>query len=583
MKMLRFAFPLLVLCQFSSVLAQPDDEAAKERLRQQTMLVESIIAESRDLRLPENRAIVLARVGTRFWEIDQERARDLLTDAAAELVSAFLYVEEERRRNPSVYASMHPLQSSRGQILALIGARDAEIALRTLYRTRTTEVERGMSGQPPTDQRIRTIGNNEAFVVQSEINLERMLIRMSADQNPEKAAEILRTALRKGVGPDVLDLLRKLHEKDPESAASLGREAIGQLIHAGYMVGSQPDHNTFQTAFVILSDHIRQRPATDKTFRFSTADIKALFDKLSSVVLDLRTPMGFQYSRQMIPIAEKLRPDSVLRFRELERRATFAPFQPQNAETFRRLTSTDIPVEQAMAEAAKLDAETRRQVYQSVAHRLTAGGDVNRARQILHDNLADRALSAAREAIDQQYVNYLINQGKFADAEAFIDEFSDSIRFHSLISLADGAFSRDQKDNQSFSIRILQKARSSLPERPEIRNDMQQMMRLINAYIRIETSEAFNMMDTLSQQINELSEAWVIVQGFEGGQVVRRGEIVLHSSGNPNAVPGIEYTVYRGLAQKDFDRTMALIRAYSRRETRTLVALNLLEGYQQRR
>ncbi|HMQ04106.1 MAG TPA: hypothetical protein PKD26_09335 [Pyrinomonadaceae bacterium] len=582
MKKLRLALVLLVFFHSSSIFAQSDDEAAKERTRQQNALIEAIIAETRDLRLPENRAWMLAKAGHRLWAIDQERARDLFNEAVNELISAIAQAEMEKRRNPHLALNIAQ-QMPRHSVLSTIGQRDAELALASFYRTRPNDVEQAMAGRPPNDQRIRNIGNNEAYVVMNEINLEQMLIRMAADQNPEKSVELLRIALKRGVGPEVLNLLRKLHEKDPESATTLGREAIGQLMNRSFTVGNQADHNSYQAAFSILSDHIRQRPATDKSFRFTTADIRSLFDKVNSVILDPRNPMGFQYSRQLVPIAEKIRPDAVPRLQQAQQRAPYAPFQPQNADTVRRLTSTDTPVEQAMAEAVKLDPDARRQVYQSVANRLTAGGDLARARQILQENFADGVLSLAQEALDQQYVQYLINQGKFGEAEALIDEFSDPFRFQALISLADGAFSRDQKENHTFSIRILQRARAILPERPETNQEMNQLMRLVNAYVRIEPAEAFHLIDGLILQINEISEASAVVNGFQGSSIVRKGEYVFHVGGGQSAASGIDFSAFRGLAQKDFDRTLGIIRSFSRREARTQLTLNLLESYPQSR
>jgi len=575
MKKPCFALLLLFVSLTSSIFAQADDEAAKERLRQRTLLVEAIVGDTRELRLPENRSLVLARTGIRLWDIDQEKARELLNEAANELISAVSLAEAEKKRSPQLgYAQG---QLPRAQVLNTIAQKEADLALKAFYRSRPADVERALAGKPANDQRIRSVGNNDVYLIQNELNIEQRLIRMAADQNPEKAIEFLKAALKRGVGPEVLNLLKKLHEKDAESASALGREAIGQLTQKNYMVGSQPDHNAFQAAFQVLSDAVRQRPATDKSFKFAVAEVKALFDKLLAVVTDLRNPNSYQYSRQLISMAEKIRPDALPRLREAEQRAPYAPFRPAQADLVRRLSSTDTPVDQAMAEAAQLDAESRRTVYQSVANRFVQGGDMARARQIVSDHFADSALSSAQEALDYQYVHYLINQGKFQEAESLIDEFPDHVRFSAFISLADGAFSRDQKENQPLSVRILQKARAELPDRPENSQDLQHLMRLVNAYVRIEPAEAFNLVDGLIQQINELSEAAVVVNGFQSSHAVQKGEIVLTNGGN--VISGMDYNFIRGLAQKDFDRTLAIIRAFSRRETRAQLALNLLESY----
>ncbi|MGD9590054.1 MAG: hypothetical protein AB7Q37_18215 [Pyrinomonadaceae bacterium] len=575
MTKLRFAFLILSLSQASLVLAQADDEAAKERRRQKTVLAEAIIGETRELRLPENRSLVLARTGIRLWSVDQEKARELFNEAANELIAAVNLAEAERKRNPQfAYAQG---QMPRPQVLDLIAQKDADLALKAFYRTRTPDVERALAARPAADQRIRNVGNNDVYLVQNELNLEQRLIRAAADQNPEKAIEFLKAALKRGVGPEVVNLLRKLHEKDAAAAATLGREAIGQLVQKNYAIGNQPDHSAFQAAFQVLNDSVRQRPATDKSFNFAIADIRALFDKLLSIVTDLRSTNSFQYAQQLASIAEKFRPETVARLREASQRAPYAPFRSGQADLVRRLSSTDTPVDQAMAEAARLDAESRRTVYQSVANRFVQGGDMARARQIIGEHFADTALSSAQEALDYQYVHYLINQGKFQEAESLIDEFPDHARFNALISLADGAFSRDQKENQPLSVRILQKARAGLPDRPEDSLQLQHMLRLVNAYVRIEPIEAFNIAEGLIQQINELSEASVVVNGFQSSHAVRMGEIVMINGGN--VLMGMDYSFVRGLAQKDFDRTVAMIRAFSRRETRAQLTLNLLESY----
>ena len=54
---------MLFLCCFTGVFAQKEtdqkaEDAAKEKLRRQMVLIDSLIADARELRLPENRAFV---------------------------------------------------------------------------------------------------------------------------------------------------------------------------------------------------------------------------------------------------------------------------------------------------------------------------------------------------------------------------------------------------------------------------------------------------------------------------------------------------------------------------------------------
>ncbi|MEK7855326.1 MAG: hypothetical protein AAB288_04490, partial [Acidobacteriota bacterium] len=173
-----------------------DDEAAKEKLRRKELLIESIFSDGRELRLPENRAILLARLGVKVWDIDQKRGDDLFQDAITELLAAQAEVEAERlrgRQNDGL--SNH---SIRPQVLQMIAGRNADLALRSLFRTRPLVVERAMSGISAKDGKIRGSVGSDSYLAQNELNLEQTIARQAADQNPERAVALLQAVLKKG-------------------------------------------------------------------------------------------------------------------------------------------------------------------------------------------------------------------------------------------------------------------------------------------------------------------------------------------------------------------------------------------------
>jgi hypothetical protein len=61
--MQRFLFIFTIFIFPFFISAQNVDEAAKEKLRQETVLLERILADAKNLRLPENRAFIYAKVG----------------------------------------------------------------------------------------------------------------------------------------------------------------------------------------------------------------------------------------------------------------------------------------------------------------------------------------------------------------------------------------------------------------------------------------------------------------------------------------------------------------------------------------
>ncbi len=554
-----------------------DDEVAKERLRRKELLIESISSDGRELRLPENRAILLARLGVKVWDIDQKRADDLFQDAITELLAAQAEVEAERlrgRQNDGL--SNHNI---RPQVLQMIAGRNADLALRSLFRTRPLAVERAMSGISSKDGKIRGSVGSDSYLAQNELNLEQTIARQAADQNPERAVALLQAVLKKGLTGDVLSLLRKIHERDPATAATLGSEAANRLGAKGFMAGDQVDYALVQTAISFLSDHLQKRAVSDKAFRFAPADMKSLADKLVSFFLGRTAQPSYGYLQQVAPIVEKMRPDALEKITELSKmpsgyygglRRTAA--DPEVA----KLLNGETPIEEMIARAPNVPIESRAGIYQNAASRLVAEGNLSRARQIINDNFSDEALRSAQESLNWSYIHRTINEGKYGEAEVLIEEFNEPNRFSAMISLADAMYSRDMQANQSRAAGVLAKAAASLPPRPETSNEMQQFISLIAAYTRIQPNEAFRILDSLIPQINELTEASAIVSGFQSTYNFRRGEMLLTNASAFGV--NIDGSIFRGLAQKDFDRTLALIGTFSRREVRVGFRQNLLDS-----
>jgi len=228
-----------------------------------------------------------------------------------------------------------------------------------------------------------------------------------------------------------------------------------------------------------------------------------------------------------------------------------------------------------LTEASKLSVTSRTQIYQAASNRIGSAGDISRARNLLSEYLSDDALENAENSLNWTYTQHLIGADRFAEAEALIDEFPDSNRINALISLANSVFNRDEQKHKSYAAALIEKARAQLPPKPETSAEMSNLIQIISAYSRIEPSEAFRMIDALIQPINEIAEASVIVNGFQGYSV-RQGEIIV-SPGNSLGIY-FDTSIFRNLSQIDFDRTLNTIGGLSRREMRLSFKQQLLEG-----
>ena len=105
---------------------------------------------------------------------------------------------------------------------------------------------------------------------------------------------------------------------------------------------------------------------------------------------------------------------------------------------------------------------------------------------------------------------------------------------------------------------------------------MQNLTQIISSYGAIEPDEAFRLFEPLIPQMNELSDAAAVINGFQRNSNVKQGEYAM-ISGNSWGFYGADFSVLSRLSVKDFDRTLSLIDAFTRREIRVSLKLQLAE------
>ena len=349
--------PVLIMLLFcSGVFAQKEDDAAKEKQRRRMLLIESIAVDAREFRLAENRAVMLSKIGARLWETDQKRAGNLFRDAVSELLGAQSAAEAFRK--PGYQNELLTGQNTRPQILQTIAARDAEFALQSFYKTRPAAIEAAISNSRAKDSKIRNSGN-DFNLAQAETQLEQTLMKMAADQSPERAIALLKSALKKGVSSETLALLQKLFEKDPVAANELAADVAGQLARKSYMLASnQLDYQSIQLTTSILTEHIRERPATEKALRFDGSQMRSLAEKLIDFYVERGSQSGYWLGPQMIPIAEKLAPASVEKLKQVNKNMPQGWHRGTQDAEIAKLINGESSVEEMLAGAVKLPVES---------------------------------------------------------------------------------------------------------------------------------------------------------------------------------------------------------------------------------
>jgi hypothetical protein len=463
-------------------------------------------------------------------------------------------------------------QSARPALLNQMAIHDAAFALETLYRTRPTVLQRAIAAAGSKSSKISNLVNNYAYLVQNETALEQTLMRMAAEQNPERAARILKESLARGITGETLNLLKKLNEKDPDSAAEIAGNMIGKLIDQGFMSDNRADYQKLNLAQSMLSEFVREKGADEKYLHIDADRARTLAEKTIAFYLDQGSRYGYS-PVAILPIAEKLLPASVPRLKQAEKTNPYRSFGYEYDPEATKLLNSNPTAEELIAAAKRFPEASRTQLYQSAATRYAQEGNMNAALAVLKDNFADDVLEEAIRNLNFQYANNLIGAGKYSEAESAIEELPESSRFSAYVSLANSIFAADPEKNKAYALAVLSRARGQLPDQPETANDLSWYTQLINVYTNIEPEEAFRMYETMVPQLNELADAAAVLGGFQGSGNVRRGEFLL-AQGNSFGVY-IDFSPLRPLSIKDFERTMKLIDGFSRREARILMRLQL--------
>lgn len=582
LKKLCIVFFILNL-SFIGKAQTPSPEKVKEKSRK-VILIEQIVADIQNLKLPENRAFVFAQAGNLMRQSDAIRARALFQNAVLELINAQTLAEADRKKAPFYYDLLNS-QNLRPQIINTIAYQDADFALESLYRTRPTNVAKALAAFSPNNQRksAKQSPTGNAYLAQNEINLEQRIMSLAADQNPDRIFEILEKSLEKGISGETLNLLKKLNLKNPAKTQEILSDVSSKLIKLDFNTEEENSYagsQNFSVAVNFLNDYIRDTSDDDNALKYNDEQYRSLANTIISAALKTENPNMSYTISGIIPIAEKLFPGRVASLKENQKKLSryqrhgFVSSFPTEAY---ELLKDEIPPEKLISEAAKYPPNIRSQLYQHAAQKYAGQGNFALAEKTLSDNLSDAELENALSNLHWQKTNKAINEGNFNEALNLINQLPENSRVNAFISLVDRVYRQNPEENKSLAVSILEQARSLIGEKPENTNEMQGLLQIISKYAEIEPSEAFRLVDTLVFQINELSEAAILINGFNGNGQIRQGEIIMTQGNSAGIYLGELDTPLRTMVKADFARTMEIINRFGRREARINLKLKLAQ------
>ncbi|MEQ1606734.1 MAG: hypothetical protein ABL999_17870 [Pyrinomonadaceae bacterium] len=584
---------LAFLCSLAVGQTQPTESNAdkekktKEQNERVVQLLDQAIGEAVSLRLPQNRAVVYAMSGDLYWKFDEKRARELFRNSAAEILSYNQEAEKERREvtAQNMLSDIFEVRSElRTEILPLVAAHDAELALELLVQTRPAKLAEAMARAAMPNKPTNDLLNMDRLKVSQELALEQQFALLAADENPDKAIKLIKDSLSKGISAAVLPLLQKLYKKDEKKAIELAGDVIKKLVDADMTKGFED----IQVAMSFLQFASKPPPAAnakEKQFAFTDAQIKDLANKLANVFLNgPKTLVMSSLLPTAISMLEKFVPDKIalLKARKAENEASMPPELKQSME-LQKLFDPSATPEDILAQLPKLSSEFEKSMaYQSLSGKIGEIEDEVRAKKLIDQIPDEKTKANLLEQFESTKIARTASAGKLDEARKLIGNLTNKkTQIQRLVALAMD-FNRKGGEKDIENAKALMKdAKALTPEYAETTDEMNDVMEVVRGYAVVEPDSAFRMFEPIIDRINEHVQASATLARFNPQNTnFKKGELVLIVNGRRTDSPLFQFIPQmQMLGKADLDRMNGASNRFARSDAKAIVKLYVLQGF----
>jgi predicted transcriptional regulator len=560
-----FSLSLMFLLAFSSVFAQVSDDKKAEKQKQQDALLEQIAKDAEALRLPENRALVLAKLGDGYWNTDEKRARQFFQNAVNDLVTAQNEADADKKQSGSLYGLIYGV-APRQEILMLISGHDAELALESFYKSRPPKVARALTA----DNTEKKDSESGQYAL-NETNFEQSLISKIGDQSPQRAIKLFRESLSKGVTYEAFNFIEKLKTKDFDLAGQLAVEVADKLISSDF--AKEPQASSLSAAFV--SEYGKKPEPNVKTIKIED---RLLRDLMAKIVKNLMKSEENGYEiESLLPMIERFAPESLAALKQRQ-----AKYDKENKREeyndYTKLIESNPSPEKLLSEADKYPDDIKNQIYYSAAEKLAQNGNVEGAKKLIASKLPENERENYLTQINYNLIQQAITAEKYDEAASLINLIPvENSRFYFLIQLATTIHQKNPADNKTKALGVINQAREMIPQPVETLEDISLLMQLATTVSEIDAEQAFPILESLTYQINEYVEAAAIVGKYRSDGSVRRGEMIVNSYGSVSGLNSMSQILVT-LKKKDFGRATAFVNGFQRPEVRVNLAMQLIDN-----
>ncbi|HEU4769573.1 MAG TPA: hypothetical protein VFS77_19560, partial [Pyrinomonadaceae bacterium] len=241
------------------------------------------------------------------------------------------------------------------------------------------------------------------------------------------------------------------------------------------------------------------------------------------------------------------------------------------------INDSNIPLDDTLASLSKAPKEHREQLYVQLASRAAMNGDTAKARQIIQDHVKNPyQRQQALQHIEYQETQRAVQKGKIEDALRRLAEIPDAEERAQRLSEITNQIGPGQK--RATALNLLDQARGLLPPSPQARSQAQMntLLDIARAFSRYDSKRAFEIVDPLVDQLNEMTIAARTLEGF-GSEYYDQDELNMNN-GNAVGASAMQLSNALGtLALSNFDRAKATADRLRLPEVRLRAYLNIAQ------
>ena len=501
---------------------------------------------------PQTRARFQIRAAQLLWTSDEKRAAKLAEQAIDSVKEFIASIGDDDDQD--YYEGPQIALQLRREVIDVLAPHDPEMALSFLRATRSLATSTEVQDNGQANQ---------------ELELELALVGQIAANDPKRAFQMAEDTLKRGYPSTLVDTVNRLRSKEPELAAKLAHDIVAKLLTEKFM--RRPEAAYLAISFLRMTRSVRrvQGGGGDemaKVTLISDEDYRELLQKTAAEALSYSPPANYYSSERnaaqnMVTTLKEMSTDL-----EASTPGSAAAVEKKLAE----LTSQNDPrmatwqqfqtvvnsgtVDSALEAAGQAPPEVRDQLYQQVASKAAAGGDLPRGRQIITEHVANpMQRKQALRNLDQQSIYGAAARGKIDEALRTLSNFRPVRERAQILGQIVNQIGPNQK--KATAVLYLEQARNMLGASPqaESQEEMRALLEIGRAFSRYDSNRAFEIVEPLVNQFNEISESAVKLNGF-GQRYYQDGELIM-TNGNAVAETGNQLApALAGLAAVNFER-----------------------------